>query len=168
MARLGPRFWPQKSPLKSLCGSLCCVHSQERRHINFVLRAQNRVFGVGFQKVYVEKVCVLFRSPSYEHSVFTKLGFLWSEIPQYCWEFHDRLWEAFSGTTSEKRIVPSRTGGERILEMLGAFKRLQLSGLGYPSRTLQGNSRKNSESVSGVFPEFFRNFLRKVPAVLGV
>ena len=33
---------------------------------------------------------------------------------------------------------------------------------------LEGNSRKSSESVSGVFPEFFRNFLRKVPAVLGV
>ena len=27
---------------------------------------------------------------------------------------------------------------------------------------------KRSESVSGVFPEFFRNFFRKVPAVLGV
>ena len=40
--------------------------------------------------------------------------------------------------------------------------------LGDPSRTLEGNSRKRSESVSGVFPEFFRNFFRKVPAVLGV
>ena len=29
-------------------------------------------------------------------------------------------------------------------------------------------SRKRSESVSGVFPEFFWNFFRKVPAVLGV
>ena len=38
--------------------------------------------------------------------------------PQYCWEFHDRLGEALSGTTSEKRGAPSRTGGERILEML--------------------------------------------------
>ena len=38
--------------------------------------------------------------------------------PQYCWEFHDQLWEALSGTISEKRGVPSRTGGERILEML--------------------------------------------------
>ena len=37
-----------------------------------------------------------------------------------------------------------------------------------PSRTLQGNSRKSSESVCGVSPEFFRNFLRKVSAVLGV
>ena len=40
--------------------------------------------------------------------------------------------------------------------------------MGHPSRTLEGNSRKRSESVSGVFPEFFRNFFRKVPAVLGV
>ena len=35
-------------------------------------------------------------------------------------------------------------------------------------RTLEGNSRKSSESVSGAFPEFIRNFLRKVPAVVGV
>ena len=40
--------------------------------------------------------------------------------------------------------------------------------MGHPSRTLEGNSRKRSESVSGVFPEFFRNFFRKVPAALGV
>ena len=32
----------------------------------------------------------------------------------------------------------------------------------------EGNCRKHSESVSRVFPEFFRNFFRKVPAVLGV
>ena len=30
----------------------------------------------------------------------------------------DRLWEALSGNTSEKRGVHSHTGGERILEML--------------------------------------------------
>ena len=30
-----------------------------------------------------------------------------------------------------------------------------------------GSRRKGSESVSGFFPEFFRNFFRKVPAVLG-
>ena len=40
------------------------------------------------------------------------------KYPQYCWEFHDRLWEALSGTISEKRSAPSRTGGERILETL--------------------------------------------------
>ena len=32
------------------------------------------------------------------------------------------LGEALSGTTSEKRSVPSRTGGERILEMLWSLQ----------------------------------------------
>ena len=50
----------------------------------------------------------------------------------------------------------------------GSLKCLELYGLGDPSRTLEGNSRKRSESVSGVFPEFFRNLIRKVSAVLGV
>ena len=69
----------------------------------------------------------------------------------------------------KERSVPSRTGGKRILDSCsGAFKCLELQGLGHPSRTRKGNSRKRSESVSGFFPEFFRNFLRKVPAVLGV
>ena len=36
----------------------------------------------------------------------------------------------------------------------GSLKCLELEGLGDPSRTLDGNSRKRSESVSGVFPEF--------------
>ena len=36
---------------------------------------------------------------------------------------------------------------------------------GDPSRTLEGNSRKRSESISWVFLEFFRNFFRRVPAV---
>ena len=40
------------------------------------------------------------------------------KCPQYCWEFHAWLWEALSGTTSEKRSAPSRTGGEINLEML--------------------------------------------------
>ena len=34
--------------------------------------------------------------------------------------------------------------------------------------TLEGNSRKNSESVSGIFLELFRKLFRKGPAVLGV
>ena len=41
---------------------------------------------------------------------------------------------------------------------------LELQSLGDPSRTLQGNSSKSSESVSGIF----RTFLRKVPVVLRV
>ena len=36
--------------------------------------------------------------------------------PQYCWEFLDQLREALS--TSEERGAPSRTEGERIVEML--------------------------------------------------
>ena len=60
MARLGPRFWPPKSPWKSLCGSPFFVLSQEMRHINFFLGAQKWGFWGGRQKVYVAKVYVLF------------------------------------------------------------------------------------------------------------
>ena len=35
MARLGPPFWPPKSPRTSSCGCLFCVLFQEMRHINF-------------------------------------------------------------------------------------------------------------------------------------
>ena len=41
---------------------------------------------------------------------------------QYCREFHDQFCSALSGTNSEKRSVPSRTGGERILEMLWSLQ----------------------------------------------
>ena len=43
IARLAPllNFWLPKSAPKCLCGSLFCCLSQERRHINFLLRAQN-------------------------------------------------------------------------------------------------------------------------------
>ena len=60
MARLGPRFWPPKSPRKSLCGSPLRVLSQEMRHINFFTGGP--IWGVlgGAQKIYVEKVYVLF------------------------------------------------------------------------------------------------------------
>ena len=66
----------------------------------------------------------------------------------------------------KKEASPAVLGGREFwIHALEAFKCLELQGLGHPSRTLEGNSRKRSESVSG---EFFRNFLRKVPAVLGV
>ena len=65
MARLGPPFWPQKSPRQSLCGSLFCVLSQEMRHINFFSGGPKWGVWGGGQKVYVEKVYVLFRSPSH-------------------------------------------------------------------------------------------------------
>ena len=54
-------------------------------------------------------------------AIWTLQG-IFQKCPQYCWEFHDRLWEALSGTTSEKRSVPSRTGGETILEMLWSLQ----------------------------------------------
>ena len=56
----------------------------------------------------------------------------------------------------KKRGVPSRTEGETILEMVfsGAPNALNNRGLGYPSRTLERNSRKSSESVSGEILEF--------------
>ena len=59
-------------------------------------------------------------------------------------------------------------GGREFWKCSGSLKCLELQGLGDPSCTLEGNSRRSSESASGVFPEFFRNFFRKVPAVLGV
>ena len=61
MARLGPPFLAQKSPGKSLCGSLFCVLSQEMRHINFLLGAQNGVFcWVGAKKFMLKKfMCFL-------------------------------------------------------------------------------------------------------------
>ena len=61
----------------------------------------------------------------------------------------------------------SRTAGREFWKFSGGFKCLELQGFGDPSRVIEGNSRKSSESGSGVFPELFRNFSRKVPAVLG-
>ena len=58
--------------------------------------------------------------------------------------------------------------GENSGNALELSNALNDRGLQDPSRTLEGNSRKKSESVSGFFPEIFRNFLRKVPADLGV
>ena len=68
----------------------------------------------------------------------------------------------------KKEASPAVLGGRQFWKCFGGFKCLELYGLGDPSRTLEGNSRKSSESVSGVFPEFSRNFLRKVPAILVV
>ena len=63
----------------------------------------------------------------------------------------------------KKEAPPAVLGGDNSGNALEAS-----NALNHPSRTLEGNSRKSSESVSGVFPEFFRNLFRKVPAVLGV
>ena len=77
------------------------------------------------------------------------------KYPQYCQEFHDQLWEALSGTTSEKRGVPSRTGGERILETLWKPQMPWIIGVwGIPAvlfRGIPGNALR-------AFPGSFRNF----------
>ena len=82
---------------------------------------------------------------------------IFQKYPQYCWEFHDRLWEALSGTTSEKRGVPSRTGGERLLEMLWKpSNALNYRVWGIPpvlSTGIPGNALR-------AFPGCFRNFSR--------
>ena len=80
-------------------------------------------------------------------------------------------WPALSGPLQNhywnKRRPQPYWGGENSGNALEASNALNYR-VGGPSRSLKGNSRKRSESVSGVFPEFFRNFFREVPAVLGV
>ena len=60
-----------------------------------------------------------------------------------------------------KEASPAVLGGREFWKCSGGFKCLELGGLGHPSRTLKRNSRKSSESVSGIFPEFFQNFFGK-------
>ena len=55
-----PVLDPENPPEKSLWGSLFCGLSQEMRDINSILGAQNWGVLGGGQKVYVEKVYVLF------------------------------------------------------------------------------------------------------------
>ena len=80
------------------------------------------------------------------------------KYPQYCWEFHDQPWEALSGTTSEKRSAPSRTGGEIILEMLWKPQMPWIIGFGasqpYSRREFQETLWERFRGLSGVFPEF--------------
>ena len=80
------------------------------------------------------------------------------KYPQYCWEFHDRLWEALSGFTSEKRSAPSRTGGEIILEMLWKPQMPWIIGFGasqpYSRREFQEMLWERFRGLSGIFPEF--------------
>ena len=99
------------------------------------------------------------------HSKWVPLGpwwFFWGrtnqKYPQYCWEFHDQLWEALSGTTSEKRSAPSRTGGEIILEMLWKPQMPWIIRFGasqpYSWREFQETLWERFRGLSGVFPEF--------------
>ena len=80
------------------------------------------------------------------------------KYPQYCWEFHDQLWEALSGTSSEKRGTPSRTGGETILEMLWKPQMPWIVGFGgsqpYSQRKFQEKLWEHFRCLSGIFPEF--------------
>ena len=86
---------------------------------------------------------------------------LLQKYPQYCWEFHGRLWEALSGTTSEKRSVPSRTGGggERIPEMLWSLQVPWAIGFvgsqPYSRGEFQEKLWEHFRGLSGIFPEFF-------------
>ena len=103
-------------------------------------------------------------------TLFAKPRLLAQKYPQYCWELHDDSSERpLFRTISEKRGIPGRTEGVRILDSCsGSLKCLELEGLGDSSRARKKNSRKRSESVSGPrirglsekFPEFF-------PEVLG-
>ena len=89
-----------------------------------------------------------------------KEGVLWirNTPMEYCWEFHDQLWEALSGTNSEKRDVPSRTGGESILETLWKPQMPWIIGFGasqpYSRGKFQETLWKHFRGLSGIFPEF--------------
>ena len=80
------------------------------------------------------------------------------KCPQYCWEFHDQLWEALSRTTSEKRGAPSLTGGERILEMLWKPQMPWIIGFGgsqpYSRGEFQEELWERFRGLSWIFPEF--------------
>ena len=65
------------------------------------------------------------------------------------------------------RGVPSRTEGERILEMVLRHQIIELYGLGVSSRTLEGKSRKSSESVSALLSGIFLEFLPESPSRTG-
>ena len=68
--------------------------------------------------------------------------------PQYCWEFHDRLWEALSGTTSEKRGVPNSGNA------LEASNALNYRVWGIPAVL----STEIPANALRAFPGSFRNF----------
>ena len=94
---------------------------------------------------------------SLEEEKEPSLQTLWEfqKYPQYCWEFHDPLWEALSGTISGKRAVP---GQERILEMLWKPQMPWIIGLGgsqpYARDEFQETSWERFQGLSGVFLEF--------------
>ena len=107
-------------------------------------------------------VCVLFFVLKRKRLVFSEIPPVLLGIP---WPAPER---PLSGTNSEKRGVPSRTGGERILETLWKPQMPWIIGLGafqpYSRGKFQETLWERFRGLSGIFPEFFR----KVPAVLGV
>ena len=84
------------------------------------------------------------------------LDWSWSEMPSVLLGIP---WPALrGGTTSEERDVPSRTGGERILEMLWKPQMPLTIGLGgsqpYSRREFQETLWERFRGLSGFFPEF--------------
>ena len=57
MARLGPRFWPQNCPRKSLCGSLFGLLAQEMRHINSFSGGPKWGFWAGTEEFMLKSLC---------------------------------------------------------------------------------------------------------------
>ena len=67
MAENGPFGTPQKDPPERVCvGPFFASFPKEMRHVNFFLGVPKWGILGGGQKVYVEKVYVLFRSPIQE------------------------------------------------------------------------------------------------------
>ena len=89
------------------------------------------------------------------------------KYPQYCWEFHERLSEALSGTTSEKRSVPRGTGeGDNSGNALEPSNVFNYRVWGIPAVLSSGIPEKALRAFPGSF-RIFRNFFLKVQAVLG-
>ena len=80
------------------------------------------------------------------------------KYPQYCCEFHDQLWEALSGTNSEKKRRPQPYWGGRILETLWKPQMPWIIGLGafqpYSRGKFQETLWERFRGLSGIFPEF--------------
>ena len=80
------------------------------------------------------------------------------KYPQYCWEFHDQLWKALSGTNSEKKRRPQPYWGERILETLWKPQMPWIIAFGafqpYSRGKFQETLWERFRGLSGIFPEF--------------
>ena len=112
-------------------------------------------FGAWCQVVLAVSPCPLECQPMLSNIDFNVVC---QKCPQYSWELHDQLWEALSGTTSKKRGVPGRTGGERILEMLWKPQMPRIIGLGrsqpYSRGEFQETLWERFRGLSGIFPEY--------------